>query len=135
MNMDTAIPGWLTTVSWVFLGIALFIFEYFFSTVPTRGRLSSGEGVGVALLIAMVTVLAFDVGMGGWMLVLHFVLFMPPPSDVAFVFLMQVGLILGFLTGYPAVLWLVRRGTQPRPPEPSSLPSARRAPRLTPHQR
>ena len=110
MNMDTAIPGWLTTVSWVFLGIALFIFEYFFSTVPTRG-LSSGEGVGVALLIAMVTVLAFDVGMGGWMLVLHFVLFMPPPSDVAFVFLMQVGLILGFLTGYPAVLWLVRRGT------------------------
>jgi hypothetical protein len=23
---------------------------------------------------------------------------------------MQVGLILGFLTGYPAVLWLVRQG-------------------------
>ncbi|MDP9480234.1 MAG: hypothetical protein M3R38_31995 [Actinomycetota bacterium] len=25
---------------------------------------------------------------------------------------MQVGLILGFLTGYPAVLWLLRRGTK-----------------------
>ena len=89
--------------------VLLFVFEYFFSTVPTRG-LSSGEGLGVALLIALVTVLAFDVGMGGWMLVMHFLLFMPPLTDVTFLFLMQIGLILGFLTGYPAVLWLVRRG-------------------------
>ena len=29
---------------------------------------------------------------------------------MTFLFLMQVGLILGFLTGYPAVLWLVRQG-------------------------
>jgi hypothetical protein len=35
---------------------------------------------------------------------------MPPLTDVTFLFLMQVGLILGFITGYPAVLWLVRRG-------------------------
>ena len=87
----------------------LFAFEYFFSTVPSRG-LSTGEGLGVALLIALVTVLAFDVGMGGWMLVMHFLLFMPPLTDVTFLFLMQVGLILGFLTGYPAVLWLLRQG-------------------------
>jgi hypothetical protein len=89
----------------------LFAFEYFFSTVPTRG-LPRGKGLGVALLIALVTVLAFDVGMGGWMLVLHFLFFMPPLTDVTFLFLMQVGLILGFLTGYPAVLWLVRRGVK-----------------------
>ena len=89
--------------------LLLFVFEYFFSTVPTRG-LPSGQGLGVALLIALVTVLAFDVGMGGWMLVMHFLLFMPPLTDVTFLFLMQVGLILGFLTGYPAVLWLIRRG-------------------------
>ena len=91
--------------------LLLFAFEYFFSTVPARG-LPSGKGLGVALLIALVTVLAFDVGMGGWMLVMHFLLFMPPLTDVTFLFLMQVGLILGFLTGYPAVLWLVRRGTK-----------------------
>jgi len=89
----------------------LFAFEYFFSTVPTRG-LPRGKGLKVALLIALVTVLAFDVGMGGWMLVLHFLFFMPPLTDVTFLFLMQVGLILGFLTGYPAVLWLVRRGVK-----------------------
>ena len=91
--------------------VLLFLFEYFFSTVPTRG-LSRGKGLGVALLIAFVTVLAFDVGMGGWMLIMHFLLFMPPLTDVTFLFLMQVGLILGFLTGYPAVLWLVRRGVK-----------------------
>lgn len=89
----------------------LFVFEYFFSTVPARG-LTAGEGLRVALLIALVTVLAFDVGMGGWMLVMHFLLFMPPLTDVTFLFLMQVGLVLGFLTGYPAVLWLIRRGTK-----------------------
>ncbi|MDQ3317801.1 MAG: DUF4396 domain-containing protein [Actinomycetota bacterium] len=89
----------------------LFAFEYFFSTVPTRG-LPRGKGLKVALLIALATVLAFDVGMGGWMLVLHFLFFMPPLTDVTFLFLMQVGLILGFLTGYPAVLWLVRRGVK-----------------------
>ena len=91
--------------------VLLFAFEYFFSTVPTRG-LPAGKGLGVALLIALVTVLAFDVGMGGWMLVMHYLLFMPPLTDVTFLFLMQVGLILGFLTGYPAVLWLLRRGTK-----------------------
>ena len=91
--------------------VLLFAFEYFFSTVPARG-LPAGRGLGVALLIALVTVLAFDVGMGGWMLVMHFLLFMPPLTDVTFLFLMQVGLVLGFLTGYPAVLWLVRRGTK-----------------------
>lgn len=91
--------------------VLLFAFEYFFSTVPTRG-LSSGKGIGVALLIALVTVLAFDIGMGGWMLVMHFLLFMPPLTDVTFLFLMQIGLILGFLTCYPAVLWLVRRGVK-----------------------
>ena len=90
--------------------VLLFVFEYFFSTVPARGLRRSGKGIGVALLIAFVTVLAFDVGMGGWMLVMHYLLFMPPLTDVTFLFLMQIGLILGFLTGYPAVLWLVRRG-------------------------
>jgi hypothetical protein len=89
----------------------LFAFEYFFSTARER-ELPPARGLGVALLIALVTVLAFDVGMGGWMLFLHFSAFMPAPTDIAFLFLMQIGLILGFLTGYPAVAWLVERGTK-----------------------
>ena len=63
----------------------LFVFEYFFASVRERG-FASGQGFGVALAIALVTVLAFDVGMGGWMILLHFSGLMPPPAEVAFVF-------------------------------------------------
>jgi hypothetical protein len=47
--------------------------------------------------------------MGGWMLLLHFNEFMPPATEGTFWFLMQVGIVLGLITGYPAVKWLTRR--------------------------
>lgn len=65
--------------------------------------------LGAALGAAAVTVLAFDVGMGGWMLLLHFNELMPPATEGAFWFLMQIGIVLGLLTGYPVVKWLTRR--------------------------
>ncbi len=49
----------------------LFAYEFFSSTVPARG-MSPGRGAAVAALSAVATVLAFDIGMGGWMLFLHF---------------------------------------------------------------
>ena len=66
--------------------------------------------VGAALLAAVVTVAAFDVGMVGWMLLLHVNDAMPPASESTFWFLMQIGVLVGLVTGYPAVRWLVRRG-------------------------
>lgn len=89
----------------------LFAYEFFFSTVPARG-LSGAQGLVVAAFIAFATVLAFDVGMGGWMLFLAFGWVMPPVTDVTFYFLMQIGLTLGFLTGYPMVRLLVQRGVK-----------------------
>ncbi|QIK67842.1 DUF4396 domain-containing protein [Nocardioides sp. HDW12B] len=59
---------------------------------------------------AVLTVLAFDVGMGGWMVVLHYNELMPPATEGSFWFLMQLGILLGLLTGYPAARWLVERG-------------------------
>lgn len=79
----------------------LFAFEYFYS----------GKGFGVALLTAAVAILAFDVGMGAAMIFVNFVL-MFPPTELAFWFVMQIGLILGFLTAYPVVLRMIRRGTE-----------------------
>ncbi len=86
----------------------LFAFEY--STAARRDV--GGKTVGAALLVATVTVLAFDLGMGGWMLVLHFNELLPPLTSVNFLFLMQIGIVLGFLTGYPAVALLLKRGTK-----------------------
>ena len=65
--------------------------------------------VGAAAAAAVLTVLAFDIGMGGWMLLLHFNEFMPPATEGTFWFLMQMGVILGLLTAYPAVSWLLHR--------------------------
>lgn len=77
----------------------------------SRAEASGGRGpsVGAALFAAVVTVAAFDVGMVGWMLFLHLNDAMPGAGDVAFWFLMQVGVVVGLATGYPAVRWLVRQ--------------------------
>ena len=73
----------------------------------TRGarRLS----IGAAVFAAVVTVAAFDVGMVGWMLLLHLNDAMPAVTESSFWFLMQVGVVIGLATGYPAVKWLLSR--------------------------
>ena len=88
--------------------VMLFAFEY--STAARRNV--GGQGVLTALVVAAVTVLAFDLGMGGWMLVLHYNALLPPLTSVSFLFLMQVGILLGFLTGFPAVALLLKRGAK-----------------------
>lgn len=65
--------------------------------------------IGAAIAAAVITVAAFDIGMVGWMLLLHYNNAMPPASESTFWFLMQMGVIVGLLTGYPAVKWLMSR--------------------------
>ncbi|MBB6629805.1 DUF4396 domain-containing protein [Nocardioides sp. KIGAM211] len=65
--------------------------------------------VGAATTAAIFTVTAFDIGMVGWMLLLYYNSAMPPVTEGTFWFLMQVGVIIGLATGYPAVMWLLRR--------------------------
>jgi hypothetical protein len=70
----------------------------------------SGLTVGAAAGAAVLTVLAFDIGMAGWMLLLHFTEYMPPASEGSFWFLMQIGIVLGLATGYPVAVALARKG-------------------------
>lgn len=53
-------------------------------------------------------------GLFGWMAVMAFVLFPAPhplmPGSAAFWFLMQIGMMVGFATSWPANVWLVNRG-------------------------
>lgn len=76
------------------------------STLLAAFEASAGKKLVTAAWVATFTVLAFDVGMGGWMLLLHFTENMPATSHIAFWFLMQIGVILGTLTALPAVRWL-----------------------------
>ncbi|WP_082533726.1 DUF4396 domain-containing protein [Marmoricola sp. Leaf446] len=95
---------WVMILTIGVLAIAL-LFAY--ERVVTRG----GSTPAVAATAAVATVLAFDVGMGGWMVLLHYNAFMPPATAGTFWFLMQLGILLGLVTAYPAVAWLHRRGS------------------------
>jgi hypothetical protein len=58
---------------------------------------------------------AFEVGLFGWMAVTQLVLFTGPhllPTTAAYWMMMQVGMILGFLTTYPVNVLLIRRGVK-----------------------
>ena len=91
------------------LAIAMLaVYERVASNGPRPGH-ARGLSVGAALVAAVITVAAFDIGMVGWMLLLHFNNAMPAVTESTFWFLMQVGVIVGLLTGYPAVKWLLSR--------------------------
>jgi hypothetical protein len=86
-------------------------FQYF-AIVPMR-HLSVREGVIAALKSDTLSVLTFEIGLFGWMALIFFVFFPHPhlmPDHAAYWFLMQVGMVLGFLTSYPANSWLIRHG-------------------------
>ncbi len=90
------------------LGIA---FQYF-AIAPMRG-LGLGEGLRAALKADALSLIAFEIGLFGWMAFMQLVLFTDPhlkPDHAAYWLLMQLGMILGFATAYPVNVWLIRRG-------------------------
>ncbi len=116
-----AVP-FVAAVGWTIAGMAMWamipviaVLAIAMLTVYERlasraGRLDGrtrGLTLGAAVVAAVITVAAFDIGMVGWMVLLHLNDLMPPVSDGTFWFLMQVGVIVGLVTGYPAVKWLV----------------------------
>ncbi|UOQ45756.1 DUF4396 domain-containing protein [Halobacillus salinarum] len=58
------------------------------------------------------SLIAFEVGMFGWMAIVHYLLFPTPPKphEATYWFMMQIAMILGFLTSYPANWLLVKKG-------------------------
>jgi hypothetical protein len=81
------------------------------------GRRSVRDGVIAALKSDALSVITFEIGLFGWMALMFFVFFPNPhlkPDHAAYWFLMQVGMILGFLTSFPANRWLIARGTKER---------------------
>jgi hypothetical protein len=90
------------------LGVA---FQYL-TTVPMRPELDRLAGVFQAIKVDTLSILAFQLGLFGWMAISHFVLFAPPlPIDTSgHWFMMQIGMILGFATAWPVNRWLLRRG-------------------------
>lgn len=100
--------AWLIDFLCAFLfGIA---FQYF-TIVPMRG-LSVGQGIIAALKADSLSLAAWQVGMYGWMAVAIFLIFGEeiPKTSPIFWFMMQIAMLVGFLTSYPVNWWLVRAG-------------------------
>lgn len=96
------------------LGVA---FQYF-TIVPMRG-LSLGKGILAAVRADTVSITLFEVGMFAWMAITYYWFFPSPhlkPTMAVFWFMMQVAMIAGFLTAFPANAWLIRKGWKEKMP-------------------
>jgi Domain of unknown function (DUF4396) len=93
--------------------LALGIIFQYFAIAPMRG-LGLKDGLIAAAKADFISLTAFEVGLFGWMAIMTFVLFPAPhhlmPSSAAYWLLMQIGMIIGYFTSWPANVWLVNRG-------------------------
>jgi Domain of unknown function (DUF4396) len=94
------------------LALAFGLAFQYFAIAPTRG-LSLRKGIVAAAKADILSLTAFEVGLFGWMALMAFVFFPDShltPASPVYWFLMQIGMALGFLTAWPANVWLIRRG-------------------------
>jgi hypothetical protein len=94
-------------LAWLF-GIA---FQYF-AIAPMR-KLSLGQGLIAAIKADTLSILTFEIGLFAWMAFTFFVLFPHPhlqPTGAVYWFMMQIGMVIGFVTSYPMNHWLIKAG-------------------------
>jgi hypothetical protein len=70
------------------------------------------DGIAAALKADTLSLTAFEIGLFGWMAIYALVIFDGGlrPDSPAYWLMMQIGMIFGFATSYPANVWLIRRG-------------------------
>jgi hypothetical protein len=94
------------------LALAFGIVFQYFAIAPMRG-LGLRDGLKAAVKADTISLTFFEIGLFGWMAVMTFVLFPAPhplmPNSAAFWFLMQIGMMVGYATSWPANVWLVNR--------------------------
>ncbi len=86
------------------------IFQYF--AIASMRDLSFGEGLKAAIKADTFSLIAFEIGLFGWMALMRFVFFNPPlePNDPVHWFMMQIGMVIGFATSYPMNWFLINKG-------------------------
>lgn len=87
------------------------VFQYL-AIAPMRG-LSLRKGLIEAAKSDFVALSTFEIGLFGWMALMRFVFFTGPhlsPDSPVYWLFMQLGMIIGFATAWPANVWLIRRG-------------------------
>jgi len=106
------VPGAVGT-SYILDFSAAYAFGILFQYLPIRsmGRHSPLSALWAAAKADTLSLIAFEIGLFGWMALVRLVWFPGLEADSAlFWFMMQVGMIIGFATAYPANAWLIRAG-------------------------
>lgn len=87
------------------------VFQYF--TIKPMRNLTPTQGLLAAVKADTLSILSFQIGMYLWMAIVFFMLFPHPhlhPVEPQYWLMMQIAMIIGFLTSYPMNRWLVKRG-------------------------
>ncbi len=99
------------TVEFILAYVFGIIFQ-FYAIYPMNKKQGIIGSIKEAIKADSFSLLAFEIGMFGWMAIVHFLLFTEPPkpNQPTYWFMMQIAMVLGFLTSYPANWLLVKRG-------------------------
>lgn len=75
-------------------------------------NLSARSALMAALKADTFSLIAWQVGMYGWMAICFYLIFgyQIPVTNPLFWFMMQIGMFWGFITAYPVNWWLLKRG-------------------------
>lgn len=92
-------------LAWIF-GI---LFQYFV-IAPLRGQVGELAPLRDAIKSDTLSVLSFELGLFGWMGFAQYVIWSPPIDSSSHWFIMQIGMLLGFLISWPVNRWLLVHG-------------------------
>ena len=95
--------------------VLAYAFGIIFQYIPIRStrNISAREALVDAIKADTLSLVAFEVGLFGWMAIVHYLLMSARPPEAnspVFWLMMQIGMVLGFLTTWPANGFLVKRG-------------------------
>lgn len=84
----------------------------FYAMYPMNKEQGAMQSIKAAIKADSLSLIAFEIGMFGWMAIVHYLLFTTPPepTEPTYWFMMQIAMILGFLSSYPANWLLIRKG-------------------------
>jgi hypothetical protein len=87
------------------------LFQYW--AIKPMGHLSRSAALRDAIRADTLSVVAFELGMFGFMALVYFVFFRRPhlgTDHAAYWLMMQIAMAIGLATTYPVQIWLIRRG-------------------------
>lgn len=102
-----------------------YLLGIFFQYFTFIGSMPPGKGILVAMRADTLSILAFQVGVFGWLALSRFVFFPEPrriyPNLAVFWFMMQIAMLVGWFTAYPANVWLLKKRWKEKMPSYPNL--------------